>query len=230
MSLSPVRQERVFTRAYKRHVADVYRYALAVLSDPAGAEEVTRATFRDAYRAFRAGARSPELNSLLAVAHEVCRVRGGYERLAEADFARGEERLTAADVRRALGRLPFDQRAVLVMREVERRKCREIAEILSISIRAVEALIFRSRRALREELEGSLTCYEAELAISRELDERLSRGERRLLRAHLSSCEECDEHARRQYAQQHALRSLAAVPLPSQLQAASFSSLGRLLM
>lgn len=229
MSLSPPRQERAFERAYERHAADVYRYALAVLNDPGDAEEVTRATFRNAYQAFRrADGAGPELNALLAIAHEVCRVRGGYERLAEADFVGAEGLTTAVDVRRALGRLPFDQRAVLVMREVEGRKCREIAEILAVTVSAVETLIFRSRRSLREELEGSLTCNEAELAVSLALDARLTRRERRLLRAHLSACEECDEFARWQHAQQQALRSLAAVPVPPQLQTASFSAPGRL--
>lgn len=229
MSLSPLRQERDFKRAYERHVGDVYRYALAVLSDHSGAEEVTYTTFRNAYRAFRrAGGEGPELNALLAIAHEVCRVRSGYERLAEADFAGAEEPTTAADIRRALGRLPFDQHAVLVMREVERRKCREIAEILALTVSAVETLVFRSRRALREALEGSLTCHEAELSVSRGLDGRLSAKERRLLRAHLSACEECDELARCQRAQQQALRWLAAIPVPPQLQTASFSAPRRL--
>jgi DNA-directed RNA polymerase specialized sigma24 family protein len=225
MTLSPLRQERAFKRAYERHIGDVYRYALAVLNDPGGADEVTRATFRNAYRGD--GARL-DLNALLAIAHEVCRFRGGYERLAEADFVGAEELTTAADVRRAFGRLPFDQRAVLVMREVERRKCREIAEILALTVSAVESLVFRSRRALRQELEGSLTCHDAELSVSRALDGRLTCEERRLLRAHLSACEECDEFARRQRAQQQALRSLAAVPVPPELQTASFAAPGRL--
>ena len=223
-----MQQERAFERAYGRHVGDVYRYALAVLSDPADAEEVTRATFRNA---FRTGTGGQELNGLLAIAHEVCRVRGGHDRQEEADFVGGDERLTAAEVRRALGRLPFDERTVLVMREVEGWRCREIAEILAVPIAAVETLIFRSRRSLREELEGSLTCNEAEFAVSRALDERLSRRERRLLRAHLSLCEDCEDFARRQRAQRRALRSLAAIPLPESLQqTASFSAPRRLLI
>jgi DNA-directed RNA polymerase specialized sigma24 family protein len=224
MNLSPLGQERVFERAYERHVGDVYRYALAVLSDPLDAEEVTFTTFRNAYR----DGALPELNGLLAIAHEVCRIRGGYERLAEADFVGGEVLTTAADFRRALGRLPFDQHAVLVMREVEGRRFREIAEILALTISAVEALVFRSRRALREELEGVLTCHEAELSVSRALDGRLTPKERRPLRAHLSTCEECEEFARWQRVQQRALRSLADIPVPAQLQTASFSAPGRL--
>lgn len=219
--MSPLlaRTERAFERMYMRHVGDVYDYALAVLRDPADAEEVTYTTFKAAYRGFRQEtAERPQLNSLLAIAHEVCRLRGGYHRLLEADFLGDEELLTAADVRRALGRLPYDQRAVLAMREVEGRTCVEIAEILALSTADVETLLFVARQALREELDGSLTCREAELAISRRLDDRLQRTERRLLRAHLNSCDECCSFARSQLAQRAALRDLAAIPLPDTLK------------
>lgn len=68
------RQERSFERLYRRHVADVYRYALVVLRDPDDAENATRATFASAYRRLARGER-PEKSStwLLRRAHEVCR-------------------------------------------------------------------------------------------------------------------------------------------------------------
>lgn len=221
--MSPVlarRQERAFERLYRKHVGDVYRYALAVLRDPVAAEQVTQTTFLNAYRSFRQGDRALlRLNSLLAIAHDICRRRGGCRRLDEIDLpAKEEEQTTALDVRRALGRLPFDQRAVLVMREVEGRSYAEIAQILALSVGAVEALIFHARQALREELEGSLACHVAELAVSRQLDHRLARKEKRRLRAHLRSCEECQAFARSQRTQRAALRALAAVPLPDTLQ------------
>ena len=79
---------------------------------------------------------------------------------------------------------------------------------------AAEALF---TRALREQLEGSLTCGEAEFAISRQLDGRLSRQERGQLRAHLRECPECASFARSQRAQRGALKSLALVPIPCSL-------------
>jgi hypothetical protein len=103
------------------------------------------------------------------------------------------------------------------MRELEGRSYAEIAEILDLSTSAVETLIFRARRALREQLEGSLTCGEAEFAISRQLDGRLPRAERGQLRAHLRECSECAAFARRQRAQRGALKSLALVPVPGSL-------------
>ena len=164
---------------------------------------------------------SPSLVRPERAFERVYRRRGGYEGLVEADFLAVGGAVTAADVRRAVDRLPFHERAVLVLWEVVGRTCLEIAEILTLPTPAVETLLFRARWTLREELAGSLTCSEAELAASRGLDDRLSRRERRLLRAHLSSCEACDAFARTLRAQQAALWSLA--------QTASFPHLWRLI-
>jgi DNA-directed RNA polymerase specialized sigma24 family protein len=213
------RHERAFERSYRRHAGDVYHYTLGVLRDPLAAEQVTQTTFLNAYREFRRlGGRAPGLNSLLALAHDVCRLRSGYPGLEDLDFFIGEEFTRAADVRRALACLPFNRRAALVMREVEGRSYAEIAEILGLSVGAVETLIFQARQELRMELEGSFSCHEAELAVSRELDDRLSRKEKRLLRAHLRVCEECRAFAQGQQAQREAIRALAAIPLPATLE------------
>jgi RNA polymerase sigma-70 factor (ECF subfamily) len=223
------RRERAFERVYRRHVGDVYHYTLAVLGDPADAEDVTQTTFQNAYRGFRRQkSRRPDLNALLAIAHDVCRIRGGHPPPDDDLLGEAEVEATAPDVRRALGRLPFDQRTVLVMREVEGRSYAEIAEILAISVGVVEAYIFEARQTLRAELEGALTCHQAELAISRRLDDRLSRRERRLLRAHLRVCEDCEAFALCQQAQRAALRALAAIPLPDTLQSFAGSRRDRL--
>jgi RNA polymerase sigma factor (sigma-70 family) len=222
------RPDRAFERIYRRHVGDVYRYALAVMRNPADAEDVTQTTFMNAYRAFQRGER-PEKpqNWLIAIAHNVCRQRFrqsarrptevSFDDDAGAALVEEEDAPTADDIRRALGYLAVNQRAALVMRELEGRSYAEIAEILDLSTSAVETLIFRARRALREQLESSLTCGEAELAISRQLDGRLPRGAKAALRAHLRECPECRTFARRQRAQRAAIRSLAAIPVPTSL-------------
>jgi len=222
------RSDRAFERMYKRHVGDVYRYALAVMRNPADAEDVTQTTFLNAYRSYVEKGNRPEKpqNWLIAIAHNVCRqrFRQSARRPSEvafeddiADTIVDDEAPTGEDIRRALSYLAFNQRAALVMRELEGRSYAEIAEILDVSTSAVETLIFRARRALREQLEGSLTCGEAEFAISRQLDGRLPRPERGQLRAHLRECPECSAFARRQRAQRGALKSLALVPLPGSL-------------
>src|SRR6478735_616763 len=222
------RSDRGFERLYKRHVGDVYRYALAVMRNPADAEDVTQTTFLNAYRAYVEKGSRPDKpqNWLIAIAHNVCRqrFRQTARRPSEvsfeddiADTVTDDDALSAEDIRRALGHLAFNQRAALVMRELEGRSYAEIAEILEVSTSAVETLIFRARRALREQLDGSFTCGEAEFAISRQLDGRLPRQERAQLRAHLRECAECGTFARRQRAQRGAIKSLALVPVPGSL-------------
>jgi RNA polymerase sigma factor (sigma-70 family) len=219
--------DRAFERLYQKYAGDVYRYALVVLRNEADAEDVTQTTFMNAYRAMERGERPRQpQNWLITIAHNVCRQRFRQsqrrpnevvyeEELAEAVV--DEDAISAEDIRRALGHLAFNQRSALVMRELEGRSYQEIAEILGISVSAVETLIFRARRALREQLEEGITCHEAELAISKQLDKRLSRQEKGALRAHLRECEDCAGFARSQRAQRGALKALAAIPLPQSL-------------
>ena len=168
--------DRSFERLYRKHAGDVYRYALVVLRNQADAEDVTQTTFLNAYRAMEKGERprSPE-NWLIAIAHNVCRqrFRQSQRRPTEvvyedelAETIVDEDAISAEDIRRALGHLAFNQRSALVMRELEGRSYQEIAEILGVTVSAVETLIFRARRALREQLEEGITCHEAEFAIS----------------------------------------------------------------
>jgi RNA polymerase sigma-70 factor, ECF subfamily len=227
LSAQRSRTDRGFERLYRKHVLDVYRYALVLLPTPEDAEDVTQTTFLNAYRAYARGER-PRVarNWLIGLAHSLCEQRVRLEsrqaQRVELDDVADEAILeedgpTAGDVRRALDRLVFKERAALVMREVEARSYAEIAEILGVSVGAVERLVFRARRSLREELEGSLTCHEAERAISRQLDGRLRRSERGTLWTHLRECEDCASFARSQRAQRASLRSLAEVPLPASL-------------
>ena len=221
--------DRSFERLYRRHAGDVYRYAVAVLRNRDDAEDVTQTTFLNAYRAYQRGDRpdTPK-NWLIAIAHNVCRQRFRqaqrrpqesplFEDAAEAAVAEPDPEHTIEDVRRALSHLAFNQRTALVMRELEGRSYAEIAEIMDISVSAVETLIFRGRRALREQLEGTLTCAEAEFALSKQADGALARPERGQLRAHLRECEACATLARRHRATRGALKAIGLIPLPSSL-------------
>src|ERR671937_2893292 len=70
------RSDRAFERLYRRHVGDVYHYALAVMRNQADAEDVTQTTFLNAFRAFERGERPQKpQNWLIAIAHNVCRQR-----------------------------------------------------------------------------------------------------------------------------------------------------------
>jgi RNA polymerase sigma factor (sigma-70 family) len=153
-------RDKEFENLYRQYVKDVYHYALALLRNPADAEDVTQTTFMNAYRAFQRGevVRKPQ-NWLIKIAHNVARSRYArttrrvkevplddhVEQLAMPEA----ERTNVEGVLRALGRLPFNQRAALIMRELEGRSYVEIADTLGVSVPAVETLIFRARRSLR---------------------------------------------------------------------------------
>jgi RNA polymerase sigma factor (sigma-70 family) len=153
-------RDQAFERLYERYVGDVYRYALALLRNPTDAEDVTQTTFMNAYRAFKRGdeIQKPH-NWLIKIAHNVARSRYAHasRRVQEVPLEDHIEQLAVPEddrpnldtVLRALGRLPFNQRAALVMRELEGRSYVEIADTLGVSVSAVETLIFRARKSLR---------------------------------------------------------------------------------
>ena len=147
-----------FERLYERYGRDVYRYALAITRDPAEAEDVTQTTFLNAWRAYREGQEPQKPHHwLIAIAQNACRLRfrTRSRRPAEVPLDEGGHAVAApegpraADVLEALADLPLNQRAALVMRELEGRSYEEIAEILGVSRAAVETLIFRARRTMR---------------------------------------------------------------------------------
>jgi RNA polymerase sigma factor (sigma-70 family) len=191
----------------------------------ADAEDIAQTVFMNAYRALERGERPEQPRHwLIAITHNVCRqrfrqsARRPTEVMYLEDVAEtlvpSDDTPTAADIQRALGELALNQREALVMRELEGRSYADIAEILGVSVSAVETLLFRARRALREQLEGTLSCSEAEAALSLQLDGCLDRAGAALLRSHLRACETCRLLARRQRAQRKSVKALAVVPLP----------------
>jgi RNA polymerase sigma-70 factor (ECF subfamily) len=63
-----------------------------------------------------------------------------------------QKRETAAIVWRALDALPFDQRAVIVLREIEGLSYEEIATSLDVAVGTVKSRLARARESLREGL------------------------------------------------------------------------------
>src|SRR5437588_7865566 len=130
--------DAAFESFYREHVAEVYQYSLAVLGNSPDAEDVTQQTFLNAYRAFQRGER-PEKphNWLIKIAHNVCRMRWRQasrrpqevpmEKLPELVGPDTTELPDLAEVLDALAALTLNQRAALVMREIEGRTYAEIA-------------------------------------------------------------------------------------------------------
>ena len=156
----PLAREQAFESLYRRYVKDVYHYALALMRNPADAEDVTQTTFLNAYRAYQRGIEIEKPQHwLIKIAHNVARTRyaRAARRVKEVPLEGHVDGLAVPEsdlpdlqeVMKALGRLPFNQRAALVMRELEGRSYAEISDTIGVSVSAVETLIFRARRSLR---------------------------------------------------------------------------------
>jgi RNA polymerase sigma factor (sigma-70 family) len=155
--------DRLFETFYCRYEGDVYRLARQLVGGREDAEDVTQIAFLNAYRALARGAppRKPR-PWLLAIARNVCsrRFRTQQNRPREVELdpeaveARaGSDGATVAELRAAMERLSFEQRSALGLREFKALSYADIAAALGLSVSAVEALLFRARRALRHELE-----------------------------------------------------------------------------
>ena len=209
---------------YRRHGGEVYRYALAVLGNHADAEDVTQSTFLNAYRSLEQGVHPRKPSSwLLAIASNAIKQRFRQEsarpRQVElddriADTSSEATGPSVGEILTALSHIPPQQRQAIVLREFEGRSYKEIAGILSVTVSALETLLFRARRSLAEELEHQLTCTEAQFAVSQAADGRLGRKERRRLRVHLEECPDCARFTQVQKRHRRALRGLALVPIP----------------
>src|SRR2546425_10832632 len=69
-------RDQAFETLYRRYAKDVYHYALALLHNPADAEDITQTTFMNAYRAYKRGEEpiKPQ-HWLIKIAHNAARTR-----------------------------------------------------------------------------------------------------------------------------------------------------------
>ena len=181
---------------YRRYAEEVFRYSVAVLRSRADAEDVVQTVFVRALRALERGERvAKPHNWLIKIAHNECRrllaSRRVHAELPEELAAEPAERGRAEELRGALDALPAQQRQALVLRELKGRSYAEIAARLDLSVSAVETLLFRARRSLREQLDAALGCDEFAVL----LDD--PHADRARLRAHARVCESC-AHLERQ--------------------------------
>src|SRR5919204_3501699 len=152
---------------YERFSAQIMGYCLHQLGSREEAEDAVQTTFMNAFRGLQRGI-VPKVESawLFKIAHNVCLSRrrstwrrgrfeapNNLEVLQEVIPAReqlGDELMRLQDV---LEQMPESQRRAILLREWQGLSYREIAVELQLSQSAVEALIFRARRALAAGLE-----------------------------------------------------------------------------
>jgi RNA polymerase sigma-70 factor (ECF subfamily) len=198
---------------YRRHADEVFRYALVVLRSRADAEDVVQTVFMRALRALDRGERvSKPRNWLIKIAHNECRrllaSRREHAELPDELAAEPVEQGRADELRGALEALPAHQKQALVLRELEGRSYPEIAEQLSVSVSAVETLLFRARRAVREQLDRPLACDEFAVL----LDD--PGADRARLRAHARVCASCAHLERQARGRKSRLGRIASALFP----------------
>jgi RNA polymerase sigma-70 factor, ECF subfamily len=155
-------RDRSFETLYRRHRRDVYGAVLRDVRDPAEAEDVTQIAFLNAFRAIRRGEEPEKPRAwLVTIARNVVRRRYKAQAVRPHEVALDPEVAadlsdlegpTAGEIATAIRHLPPNQRAVILLREIQGRTYAEIAEELDLSLAAVETLIFRARRSLSERL------------------------------------------------------------------------------
>jgi RNA polymerase sigma factor (sigma-70 family) len=172
---------------FARHGTTVLRLCWMLLRHREEAEDAVQQTFLSAYRSLLNGAEPRHPGAWLAtIARNECRSRVEQrmrEPLGDADAgAEAESRLpdpvTAAAAKsdlaelwRAIGELPRQQRRALLLREFSGLSYGELAAALAVSEPAVQSLLFRARREVRLRLKPAYSSISgvAPLAAIREM-------------------------------------------------------------
>jgi RNA polymerase sigma-70 factor (ECF subfamily) len=156
---------QAYRQLVERHLRGVHAFAYRMLGSRAEAEEVSQESFLRLWQeAGRFVARAKPSTWLYRVAHNLAidRLRRRRERLdpeglediaaSDAPGDSPEQRQLAAAVERALAVLPERQRAAIGLVHYQGLSNAEAAEVLGVGVRALESLLARARRQLREGL------------------------------------------------------------------------------
>jgi len=165
--------QRAFQALMRRHLGRTVRLAARVLGSSAAAEDVAQESFLRVWKHARqwedpetAGARfSTWLYRIvvnLCIDEKRKRRFSALDDIPEMpDTGPGAERQMerqeqSARVRAALAELPERQRAAFVLCFYEEHSNKEAADILGVGVKAVESLLVRARKTLRDRLEGEM--------------------------------------------------------------------------
>ncbi|HWD86057.1 MAG TPA: sigma-70 family RNA polymerase sigma factor [Solirubrobacteraceae bacterium] len=189
-----------FDAVYDRHHRGILSFCRHMLGDQHEAEDALQHTFMAAYSSLLSSRQAIQLRPwLFAIARNRCYsvLRSQRERpTAELDepvtdglAAEVQRRQDLRDLVSDLNRLPDEQRAAIVLAELESLSHAEIGEVLGVPRDKVKALVFQARESLlASRTARDTSCHEIreELAIGR--GAALRRGN---LRRHLRDCEGC---------------------------------------
>ena len=156
-----------FKEVLHRHQNAVYGFACRMIGDRQEAEDMAQEAFLRLYRS--SGAWRPEAalrTFLFRIVKNLCidYLRKKRPELMETlpEMVQEQtpldllEKAIAADrLERAIDNLPANQRAALLLQSREQLPYKQIAEILGVSVGAVESLLVRARQTLRQRLGDS---------------------------------------------------------------------------
>ena len=169
--MARVRQadQQAFTRLLERHAAGLHGFLTRMIRNRADAEELTQESFLRVWRhRDRWESNRVRFNTwLYRIGHNLCVDRLRRQRELPIDNApEPVEHAETADpdairlqgiVRREIAALPERQRTALVLCHHQGMTNIEAAQILGVSVDALESLLARARRTLREKLTPYVT-------------------------------------------------------------------------
>lgn len=155
-----------FKTLFTKNVSKVYSFCLHLSSDDYIAEELTQEVFINAWEKLRSFRFESKFSSWLhgiAVKKYLMHQRSQYRK---DDKTAGLSKQTAMDaikphvmrqdamidIESALKKLPEQQRAVLVLHDIEGYKHKEISEMMGIEAGTSKAHLHKARKLLRQEL------------------------------------------------------------------------------
>jgi RNA polymerase sigma factor (sigma-70 family) len=214
--------ERALAAIFDRYHQDLYRFCLAIVGNPADAQDALQNTMVKVLRALPGEKRQVELKPwLYRIAHnesvELLRRRRPTEELDAGLAARGGSLAEDAEARARLRRLladlellPDRQRGALVMRELGGLGFEEIGAALGTSPATARQTLYEARQSLRQMDEGrEMDCDAVTRALS-DADGRVTR--RRDIRAHLRACPDCRRFSEEIEGRRRDLGALAPLP------------------
>jgi DNA-directed RNA polymerase specialized sigma24 family protein len=138
-----IQAKRAFEQLYRRHVADVYRYALVLVGDETRAEDVTRATFLNAFHALEQGQATGSQHAwLIRIAHMLCRPDGVRQMQAAGVEAHPSERPAPSRLRE----LACDEAERAISLRLDRKLPRREGVRLEEHLRGCAACVAFARR------------------------------------------------------------------------------------
>jgi RNA polymerase sigma-70 factor (ECF subfamily) len=152
-----------FAALCRRHAAPLHRFATRMLGEPADAEDVVQETLLRFWREARKfdPSRARLTTWLHRCTYNACvdqlRRRGRHTPPDADTEAPSPEELTLAEdrgrtVQDAIGALPERQRTALLLCHYQRLPQAEAAAVMDLSLHALESLLARARRRLKQDL------------------------------------------------------------------------------